>query len=118
MHMTLSVAHADIPIAVVTLATTSHGAAQAGCRVQAGHPHIYSPSPAGFATNVGVLCCLSCREGPSQTAYYRPGCVPTCSSGAGTGDRHCRGAAGRPVGLTGRGIVVRSDMAGGVLVGL
>lgn len=28
------------------------------------------------------------------------------------------GNAGRPVGLTGRGIVVRSDMAGGVLVGL
>ena len=35
VHMTLSVAHADIPIAVVTLATTSHGAAQAERRLAA-----------------------------------------------------------------------------------
>lgn len=104
VHMTLSVAHADIPIAVVTLATTSHGAAQAGRRAQAGRPRICSPPPAGFAADVGFLCCLSCRQGPSETAYYQPGHVPTCSSGAGTGDGHCHGPAGRTVGLMGHGI--------------
>lgn len=76
VRMTLSVAHTDIPIAVVTLATTSHGAARAGRRAQAGRPRIYSPSPAGFAADVGFLCCLSCRQGHNQTTYYPAGPRP------------------------------------------
>lgn len=72
VHMTLSVAHADKPIAVVTLATTSHEAAQAGH----GAPSCLLTSSSRFCHSHGVFVLPQLQAAPERDGLLPAGPCP------------------------------------------
>lgn len=106
VRLTLSVAHADIPIAVVMLATPSPGAAQAGHGAQGCAYSCLLTFSSRFCRRCGVFVLPQLQAAPEPD-----GLLP---AGPATGDGHSHGPAGQPMGITGCGTGVRSDGAGGL----
>lgn len=76
VRVTLSVAQAGIPIAVVTSATTSHGAAQAGRGAQAGRPRPLLTFSGRFCHRRGVFVLPQLQAGPKRDGLLPAGPRP------------------------------------------
>lgn len=87
VRMTLSVARADIPIAVVTLATASHGAAQAGHGAQGWPPSHLLTFSGRFGHRRGVFVLPQLQAAPKRDQALSPPAAVGQEWGIATGQR-------------------------------